>query len=225
MAGKNRTLVIAPHPDDETLGAAGTLLRRKAEGAKIGWVIVTQMPLDSEWDSNKANKRNEEICRITQMFGFDKVVNLGFPAAQLDHIPINDVVAALGDVIKSFEPDEVLVPHYSDVHTDHGVVFNAVAACTKWFRYPSVCRVLAYEVLSETDFGIKSGQNFRPSVYVNIEEYLEDKLIAMEVYESEIGEYPFPRSREAIRALATLRGSASGFKAAEAFELLRERIL
>ena len=45
----------------------------------------------------------------------------------------------------------------------------------------------------------------------------------MDIYVSEVGEFPFPRSHESIRALAILRGSASGYNAAEAFELLRER--
>ena len=61
------------------------------------------------------------------------------------------------------------------------------------------------------------------NVFVDIEPFLSGKLRAMDIYASELGKFPFPRSHEAIRALATLRGAASGFKAAEAFELLRER--
>ena len=119
--------------------------------------------------------------------------------------------------------ETIFVPHPADVHSDHRVVFDAVSACTKWFRYPSVKRVLAYETLSETDFGLGTNQPFRPNVFVDVEHFFIKKLQAMDIYASEVGEFPFPRSHEAIRALATLRGAASGFKAAEAFELLRER--
>jgi LmbE family N-acetylglucosaminyl deacetylase len=136
---------------------------------------------------------------------------------------MSDLISAISNVFKDFEPEEVFVPHPSDIHTDHRVVFDAVASCTKWFRYPSVKRVLAYETLSETDFGLGVSQAFRPNVFVNIEPYLEHKLRAMDIYSSELGNFPFPRSHEAIRALATIRGVVSGFKAAEAFELLRER--
>lgn len=219
----NRTIVIAPHPDDETLGVGGTLLRRKAEGVNLAWVIVTNISIESGWSAEKVKQRAGEIQRITQLYEFDEVYCLNFETTQLDAIPMSDLVAAISDVFKEFKPEEVYVPHPADVHTDHRVVYDAVSACTKWFRYPSVKRVLAYETLSETDFGLGTDQAFRPNVFVDIEQFLSKKLQAMDIFASEVGEFPFPRSHEAIRALATLRGAASGFQSAEAFELLRER--
>jgi LmbE family N-acetylglucosaminyl deacetylase len=205
-----RTIVIAPHPDDETLGVGGTLLRRKAEGVNLAWVIVTNISIESGWSAEKVKQRAGEIQRIAQLYEFDEVYCLNFETTQLDTIPMSDLVAAISDVFKEFKPEEVYVPHPADVHT-------------KWFRYPSVKRVLAYETLSETDFGLGTDQAFRPNVFVDIEHFFSKKLQAMDIYASEVGEFPFPRSHEAIRALATLRGAASGFKSAEAFELLRER--
>lgn len=218
-----RTIIIAPHPDDETLGAGGTLLRRKAEGGNVAWLIVTTISIEAGWTAEKTKQREGEIQRVTELYGFDEVFALNFSTTKLDAIPMSELVAAVSDVFGSFSPEEVFVPHPSDVHTDHRVVFDAVAACTKWFRYPSIKRVLAYEALSETDFGLGTNQGFRPNVFVDIEPFLSGKLRAMDIYASELGKFPFPRSHEAIRALATLRGAASGFKAAEAFELLRER--
>jgi LmbE family N-acetylglucosaminyl deacetylase len=219
-----KTIIIAPHPDDEVLGAGGTLLRRKAEGATVAWLIVTGITPELGWSEEKIKQRADEINQVTALFGFNAVFQLNFPTTQLDQVPMCDLVTAISNVFKTFEPEEVFVPHPADVHTDHRMVFDAVASCTKWFRYPSVKRVVAYEALSETDFGLGTEQGFRPNVFVNIEPYLDDKLRAMNIYASELGKFPFPRSHEAIRALATLRGAASGFKAAEAFELLRERL-
>jgi LmbE family N-acetylglucosaminyl deacetylase len=136
---------------------------------------------------------------------------------------MNELINKISSVFKEVEPNEVFLPHPSDIHTDHRRVFDAVASCTKWFRYPSISRVLAYETLSETDFSLGTDQAFRPNVFVDIENFLSEKLRAIDIYASEVSEFPFPRSHEAIQSLAKLRGAASGFKSAEAFELLRER--
>lgn len=218
-----RTLVIAPHPDDELLGPGGTLLRRKFEGAELAWVIVTAISTETGWDEKRVKQRSDEIQQVTRVLGFDQVYSLGFPTASLDRVPVGDLVSAFSRVFKEFEPEEVFLPHPSDVHTDHRIVFDAAAGCTKWFRYPSVKRVLAYETLSETDFGLTPGDMFKPNLFIDIEPFLDAKLELLNIYKSELGEFPFPRSHDSLRALATLRGSASGYKAAEAFELLRER--
>lgn len=217
-------IVIAPHPDDEVLGVGGTILRYKAQGAKVAWLIVTGVNTSAGWSGEKVKQRADEIKQVTKLFNFDSVFELNFPTTQLDQVPMSDLVGEISNVFKAFEPEEIFVPHPSDIHTDHRVVFDAVASCTKWFRYPSVKRVLAYETLSETDFGLGVSQAFRPNVFINIEPYLAHKLRAMDVYCSELGNFPFPRSHEAIRALASIRGAVSGFMAAEAFELLRERL-
>jgi len=95
-------------------------------------------------------------------------------------------------------------------------MMEAASACTKWFRYPSVKRVLAYETPSETDFGIDPRDSgFKPNVFVDIGGQLDRKIELMKIYASEMGEFPFPRSEKALRALAQLRGSQAGFKAAE----------
>ena len=219
-----KTIVVAPHPDDEVLGVGGTLLRRKAEGAKVAWLIVTNISVETGWSKEKVMQRSDEINRVKELFRFDEVFILNFPTTRLDSVPMSDLVTAVSDVFKTFQPTEVFVPHSSDVHTDHRVVFDAVASCTKWFRYPSIKRILAYETLSETDFSLGGGESFRPNVFINISSFIKEKLRAMGIYSSEIGAFPFPRSNEAIQSLASLRGAASGCDAAEAFMLLKEII-
>ena len=149
---------------------------------------------------------------------------LGFPTTKLDTFPIEELIDKVSELFHIFQPEEVFIPHRGDVHSDHRITFEVVSACTKWFRYPSVKRVLSYETLSETEFSLDPSKAFQPNVFVNIPTHLEKKLELLRIYASELGEFPFPRSHEAIQALATWRGASSGFKAAEAFELLRERI-
>ena len=149
---------------------------------------------------------------------------LAFPTTQLDRVPMGTLVALIADVFADFQPEEVLLPYPGDVHSDHRVTFQAASACTKWFRHPSVRRVLAYETPSETDFGIDPRDpGFKPNVLVDISAHIDVKLTLLRVYASELGEFPFPRSQELLLALAALRGAQGGCEAAEGFVLLGER--
>ena len=221
-----KSLVVAPHPDDETLGCGGTLLRRKAEGGTIGWLLMTELNENWGWSDLQISKRADEIDQVRKFLGIskDNLYQLGFPTTRLDTIPMADLVTSISEVFKSFEPEELFLPHPGDIHSDHRITFEAASACSKWFRYPSLKRILTYETLSETEFGLVSSQVFRPNIFINIVPYFTDKLKLLDIYSSELGEFPFPRSHEAITALAKFRGASSGFKESEAFELLRERV-
>lgn len=216
-------IVIAPHPDDETLGCGGTILRHIDEGDNVYWLIITQMNQEDGFPEEKINKRNQEIEDVQKKYGFNSYHILGYGTTKLDSVPTNKIINDIGNVFSKIKPEVVYVPYRGDIHTDHKVVFDAVLSCTKWFRYGSIKRVLAYETLSETEFGINPDANsFRPNIYINISDYLEKKIEIMKLYESEIGEFPFPRSEQAIKSLAWLRGAAAGCQAAEAFMLLKE---
>ncbi|ARU60415.1 GlcNAc-PI de-N-acetylase [Tumebacillus avium] len=218
-----KILVIAPHPDDETLGCGGALLKHKAQGDEIHWLIVTGISESAGFTAERVAERDAEILTVGNLYGFETLHKLNFPTAQLDTLPIGDIVQRIGRVINAVQPDVVYVPYPGDVHTDHKAVFDAAVSCTKWFRYPSVKRILAYETLSETDFGINPDNNgFRPNVFTDISEFLEHKMEIMRIFKSELGAFPFPRSEQAILALASLRGAACGAHAAEAFMLLKE---
>lgn len=220
-----RSLVVAPHPDDELLGCGGTLLRRRAQGGRAGWIIMTSSPRDDGWGEARIEARRQEIDQVRAGLGIaaGDLHQLAFPAARLDEVPLGTIIGRLSDVFRHFEPEEVFLPHPGDIHSDHRITFEAASACTKWFRYPSVKRILTYETLSETDFGLDQfAGGFRPNLFVDITDQLNHKTKLLSIYQSEISEHPFPRSLDAVRAQALLRGAQRGVQAAEAFHLLRE---
>jgi LmbE family N-acetylglucosaminyl deacetylase len=219
-----KTLVVAPHPDDELLGCGGTLLRRVEEGGTVAWLLMTAIKEDNGWSVERIEERSREIEKVRQELQIapHHLYRLGLPTAELDRFTISLLVAKISKVVVDFEPDELLLPHPGDAHSDHRVTFEAASACTKWFRYPSIKRVIVYETLSETEMGINPTENtFKPNLFIDITAHLEKKLSLLSIYRSELGEHPFPRSRDAITALTILRGSQMGAKAAEAFQVLR----
>ncbi len=220
-----RILVVAAHPDDETLGCGGTMLRERAAGNEVYWLIATSLTESSGFSLEQAAVRAKEIEEVAAAYDVTETVQLGFPTARLDNLPMLEIVSAFAKAVSRIAPTDVYLPFPGDAHSDHGVVFDAGASTSKWFRYPSVRRVLTYETMSETDFDLSADAvGFRPNVFVDITDWLPDKIRIMQIYASELGEHPFPRSNDGMRALATVRGAASGFVAAESFVLLRERV-
>jgi len=210
---------------NETLGCGGTLLKHKASGDESHWLIVTGIDEATGFSAERVSARNHEIKTVSAIYGFDSVVNLNLPTTKLDILSMQQLVEMIGDVILKIKPEILYVPFPGDIHTDHKVVFQAVAACSKWFRFESIKRILAYETLSETDFAINPDINaFTPNVFVDISEFLQEKLQIMQIYKSEMGLFPFPRSEKAIVALSQIRGATAGCEAAEAFMLLKEII-
>jgi LmbE family N-acetylglucosaminyl deacetylase len=218
----NKILFIAPHPDDETLGCGGTILRHKACGDEIHWLIITGMIKDYGWSAKNIEIREKEIELVKNAYKFNKVHKLNFPAASLDQIKTLDLVEKIGAVMKLVEPNIVYMPFRFDVHSDHRITAKAVQSCIKRFRRPYICKVLMYESISETDQNFTEGRPFRPNVFINIDNFIDQKIDIMNIYASEVGEHPFPRSENSIRALSILRGSNSFNEAAEAFELVFE---
>jgi LmbE family N-acetylglucosaminyl deacetylase len=221
-----KTLLVAPHPDDELLGCGGTLLRRVAEGGTVAWLLMTAVTEETGWTAERIHQRASEIDQVRGglQIAPHHLYSLRFPTAELDHVPMSLLVRQISEAFIDFQPDEVMLPYPGDAHSDHRVTFEAASACTKWFRYPSVKRVLAYETPSETGFGIDPREpGFKPNVFVDISGQFERKIELMKIYESEIGNFPFPRSEKALRALAQLRGSQAGYELAEAFHLLVQR--
>lgn len=221
-----KTIVIAPHPDDELLGCGGSLLRRRQQGSEIGWVLVTEIAKEKGYSSAQVAQRFEEIEKVREGLGVrsEHLYTLGFPTSELDVVPMKSLVSAIAQVFADFGPTEVFLPFSGDAHSDHRRVHEAGTACVKWFRAPSIERVLMYETPSETDISLnRQSQAFRPNSYVDVSEVFDTKLELISNYYSELGAFPFPRSLDSLRALAMKRGVESGFQLAEAFELILER--
>ena len=216
---KNQVLVLAAHPDDETLGAGGTLLRHKANGDSIHWLIATQI---KDTNSNIFKNRAKEIDEVTKLYKFDSVHHLDLNTMQVDEYSMTHLVTIISQIINKVKPNIIYLPFKADVHSDHRKLFEAAFACTKSFRYPFIKTIYMMEVLSETEFAPSVSENiFIPNVFVDISKFLDRKFEIMQHFKSEIGKHPFPRSVENIRALATLRGATAGCQYAESFMLLK----
>ncbi len=221
-----KVLSISVHPDDETLGCGGALLKHAAAGDELHWLLVTAAKAP-DFPPAQIRRQAGQVKAVQAAYPFNQLHWLKLPTTRLETLPLNQVVDRLREVMETVHPEVVYVPHRGDVHSDHRVVHDAAMAITKSFymRSYGIRRVLACEVLSETDASpALAGTAFLPQVLVDISSTLDRKVEIFELFQSEVHPGFLPRTGSALRALARYRGASIGVEYAEAFMLLREII-
>ncbi len=218
-----KIIVISPHPDDESLGCGGTILKHKESGDSVYWLIMTNILVEDGYDELTVKTRQMEIDTVASNYQFKSTIKLDFPTTKLDVLPKGQLVKAVSNVIDKIAPEVVYLPNRNDVHSDHKITFDTVISSTKTFRCPFIKKLLSYEVVSETEFTPSLQNNaFVPNCFSDVSGYFAKKISIVKMYKGEIEEHPFPRSEDNLRALATFRGATAGVKYAEAFMSLKE---
>jgi LmbE family N-acetylglucosaminyl deacetylase len=219
-----KTLVIAPHPDDEVLGAGGTIARLAAQGNEVYVAVVTEGKPPA-YPAEAVSRVKAEAQEAHRILGVKETFWLGFPAAALSETAHSALNAGLFDLMRALSPQTLLLPFIGDMHIDHQLIFTSslVSARPHQQQFPKV--ILAYETLSETNWNAPYlTPSFVPNVFIDITEHLDAKIHAMQAFKSQVRPPPHERSVETLRALATLRGATVMKPAAEAFVLVRHVI-
>jgi len=219
-----KVLVISVHPDDETLGCGGTMLKHVAAGDELYWFIATQTH-EPQWDKATIAAKAVEVETVAAAYGVREFHKLGLPTTQLDALPLDRMINGIRNFVARVCPEVIYLIHGGDIHTDHHAIFTAALSVLKPFYMQKlgVRRVLSYEILSSTEAApALLHRHFAPNVFIDISPYLERKIEIMNLYTSELHADPLPRGPGAIRALARFRGATIATDYAEAFMLIRE---
>jgi LmbE family N-acetylglucosaminyl deacetylase len=195
-----------------------------ARGDQVHVAVVTR-GVPELYSAEQVNAAREELRQAHAILGVKSVKYLDFPAPRMDTVPRHLVSDAIAALLRELQPHTMYVPHPGDMHFEHGLTYESCLVAARPIRNSPVRRLLAYETLSETEWGPPmAGAAFQPTVFVSIEKYLEKKLAAMACFKGQLQPEPHPRSLKTLEALARLRGSTAGLMAAEAFMMVREII-
>ena len=221
MKNKKRVLVVAPHPDDETLGVGGTIAKYSAQGDEV-FVLMVSGHLPPIYSRKAYEETVSEAYSAFSVLGVEKSEFLEIPATMIGDQPLHEVNGRISKVVNDFNPHIVLCP-YPDRHIDHRLVFDSVMVATRPVGVGKDIEIVAaYETLSETHWNAPHIEpNFTPNWVVDISDHISKKLNALECYKSQISEFPGPRSIEAVEALAKFRGTQAGFGYGEGFHIVR----
>lgn len=214
-----RVLVIAPHPDDETLGVGGTIKKFSKNRTDVSILVVGGHlpPIYKAEDYEQTEKECKKACNI---LGSKKNFFLKKVATKFNEEPIADFNKSLFNIINKVNPELIFIP-FPDRHIDHKVVFNSCMVCTRPKKNSKLKMILAYETLSETHWNAGYIEpNFIPDVFIDISQEYKVKEKALKNYSSQIKNNK-SRNIDAIKGLASFRGSQNNTKYCEAFKLIR----
>lgn len=216
-----KVLVIAPHPDDETLGVGGTISKLSRAGNQVD-VLVVSGHLPPLYKREDYEVTVAEAKRAFNILGVNNSSFLEVPATMLGQKPVHEMNKAISDVINEVKPNIVFCP-YPDRHIDHRIVFDSVMVATRPVNVGKGIEIVAaFETLSETHWNAPHIEpNFTPNWVIDISNDIRVKLEALEVYESQISPFPGPRSLDAVESLAKFRGTQAGFAYGEGFHIIR----
>ena len=221
----DRVLIVAPHCDDEVLGCGGTIKFLADKGLDITLYIVTGHGdgIHPIWPKDLWDTIHNECENSSSYLGIKKTIYGNLPAVCLPDLPIYKVNEEIKSLLSQIKPTVIFMPWKGDMHKDHEIINYALSVNLRPYLpiNKSVRLVLSYEVLSETNLPIEPSNfsQFTPNFYIDISKYIKYKLRAMEFYQSQLTNSSSPRSIEAIKALAKLRGVHINKEFAEAFIL------
>lgn len=216
-------LVIAAHPDDETLGAGCAIARHADDGDRVH-ILIMAAGLDSRDGSADASAHaalHDQARKAARILGAVGVEFVDFPDNAMDTIPLLTAVKRVEQAIAKYRPHTIYSHTASDLNIDHVITARAVMTAARPLPGAIVRRILAFEVPSASGWDA-AAPPFRPNMFLNAEGLVERKLSALAAYEGEMRPFPHARSMEGVRARHVAWGAQVGFSAAEPYELVRD---
>jgi bacillithiol biosynthesis deacetylase BshB1 len=196
-------LVIAPHPDDAELGAAGLILQLKAEGRRVGVLDLTS---GEPTPHGSPEIRRHETEQATHVLGLDWRENLGLPNRSLQ--ATLEARHALAAVFRRVRPTWILAPYWVDAHPDHVAATQLIEDARFWSKLTKSdlphsphhpARVFYY-------YCVHLKLAAQPAFVLDISPHWERKRQAISCYHSQ---FVAGRSQEAPTFLDQLRDDAA----------------
>lgn len=198
---ERRILVVAAHPDDLELAAGGSIARFADRGHDVRAIIMSDGSVGGD-----ASVRPGEALRAGDYLGLRDLHLHKYTDTKLG-TEMDEMIATIEAEIAEFLPDVILTHSVNDQHQDHHSVHLAVLRAGR--RQPTI---LCFESPSVT-------AEFTPRFFVDIAEYLQAKVGAVEWHANQMGK-PY-MGADRIVGQAAHRGSQAKMDYAEGFEVVR----
>ena len=224
----SKVLAVVAHPDDEILGVGGTLIKHSQNNDEVYCLILgegmtSRTENRGKTDDNKLEELHNASLEAAEIIGIEELYFSNFPDNRFDSIDLLDIIKEVEKYIEKINPEIIYTHYHGDLNIDHKRTFQAVITACRPIGNYNVKAIYAFETPSSTEWSFgNNNEKFSPNVFVDIERNLPQKLKAMECYQSEIRDYPHPRSTKALETIAARWGIVVGKKYVEPFKLIRK---
>ena len=211
-------LFIGAHFDDIEIAAGGTV--KKLSSSKEN-NIKALICCNSSYNNiegkiqRSIDTAKSEGLKALNFLGISDIEILNYESK---FIPFNsNLIEDIEKCLIKFKPDLIFTHHPYDIHQDHQNVAKSTCAAARNYN-----NIYFYE-----PFG-RSGRSytiFKPTTYINIDDFIEDKIMSLKMHKSEYEKYGKNYWTDAIKSRCLLRGYEINYKYAECFEVFREVIL
>ncbi|MBI1321032.1 MAG: hypothetical protein GC168_19070 [Candidatus Hydrogenedens sp.] len=229
---QQRLLVISPHADDESFGCAGTMARIKDLGGEVYVICCSVGDLkhyDGKHEQVSASRREDEFRTVMDYLKVDDWEILYRDAdthLRLDMIPRRDLIAQFERECRlsldKLQPTMLAIP-VSSYNQDHEAVFRAAFTAAR----PGVPGLKAFQPLvlgynNTSLFWSLEHEKIHMNFYVDISDYLDQKLHALGLHQSQMRDPVHHSSLQNVEYAARVRGSEISVAAAEGYMLFRQ---
>jgi len=218
-----KCLIIAAHPDDEVLGCFGTAAKLIRQGWNMYTLILSGGKTSrGQVDPQEIENLRDEMRQANALIGISGISQTDFPDNAFDSVPLLEIVKRIEREISDVKPEIIFTHHIGDMNVDHQITHKAVLTATRPMKNETVKAIYSMEIPSSTEWNsFNTATAFIPNVFSDISETIDLKVQAMALYQSELREYPHPRSLQHIKELAKVNGTKVGLEYSENFMLVR----
>ena len=201
---KNKKIsVFAAHPDDELLGAGATFAKLIDQNIEVHAFILCEGE-SIRYKNNNNISLYDCAKEAASIIGFSSIKFIDLPDQRLDSLSLIEINKKIETILDNTKPDIIFTHFEGDINRDHRILNESIMVASRPFGR-NISEVYAFETPSAT--GLWNRYNFNPDTFVVVDDFIDTKIKALECYESEILEYPHPRSRESIKSRAKYWGS------------------
>ena len=207
-------LIISAHPDDEVLGCGGIIAKENSV------VLILTNGSDDRYEKKIIKKHLNNAKKANEILGTKELIIENFPNQKLETIPLIKITQTIEKYIKKFNPTKIFTHSRKDINLDHQIVARATFTATRTLPNTNVKEVYSYYIPSSSEWNFE--ECFCGDYFVDISDVIDKKLEAMKCYDTELRDYPHPRSLKGVKVVSQFFGIKAGFLNAEVFKLIRK---